>query len=158
MEHFAFANTLKFIFLFYISLFIYMRIIIYLYSHPSGPAGDNQTCIGDEVMADCYQSCWEQNQCGRCNWSGCYDERLFIFSIIEARYFLWLVACRIGHGNDLGVCWAVLEETYFWVTVHGAACNNSWIEIYENHWFVKQQLMLPEAIAAIITSFSHAFV
>lgn len=58
----------------------------------------------------------------------------------------------------LGVCWAVLEETYFWLTVHGAACNNSWIEIYENHWFVKQQLMLPEAIAAIITSFSHAFV
>ena len=39
----------------------------------------------------------------------------------------------------------------------GAACNNSWIEIYENHWFVKQQLMLPEAIAAIITSFSHVF-
>ena len=46
--------------------------------------GDNQTCIGDEVMADCYASCWEQNQCGRCNWSGCYDERLFIVSIIEA--------------------------------------------------------------------------
>ena len=45
--------------------------------------GDNQTCIGDEVMADCYESCWEQNQCGRCNWSGCYDERLFIFSVIE---------------------------------------------------------------------------
>ena len=97
----------------YLSLFIYMQIFIYLYSHPSGPAGDNQTCIGDEVMADCYQSCWEQNQCGRCNWSGCYDERLFIFSIIEARNFLRLVACRIGHGNALGVCWAVLEETYF---------------------------------------------
>ncbi|CAL1155053.1 unnamed protein product [Cladocopium goreaui] len=49
-----------------------------------GTAGDNQTCIGDEVMADCYESCWEQNRCGRCNWSGCYDERLFIFSVIEA--------------------------------------------------------------------------
>ena len=60
-------------------------------------------------------------------------------------------------GTILGVCWAVLEETFLWVTVHGAACNNSWIEIYENHWFVKQQLMLPEAIAAIITSFSHVF-
>lgn len=47
-----------------------------------GTAGDNQTCIGDEVMADCYESCWEQNKCGRCNWSGCYDERLFIFSVI----------------------------------------------------------------------------
>lgn len=60
-----------------------------------GTAGDNQTCIGDEVMADCYQSCWEQNQCGRCNWSGCYDERLFIFSIIEA---VSLVLC-IDHSR-----------------------------------------------------------
>lgn len=58
-----------------------------------------------------------------------------------------------------GVCSAVAEvETFFWMTVHGAACNNSWIEIYENPWFVKQHLMPPEVIAAIIASISYVFV
>jgi len=49
-----------------------------------GTAGDEQTCVKDEVTADCYASCWERGKCGNCNWSGCYDERLFVFSIIQA--------------------------------------------------------------------------
>ena len=49
-----------------------------------GTAGDEQTCIKDEVATDCYASCWEQGKCGSCNWSGCYDERLFVYSVIEA--------------------------------------------------------------------------
>ena len=49
-----------------------------------GTAGDEQTCVNDEVTADCYASCWEQGKCGSCNWSGCYDERLFVYSIIQA--------------------------------------------------------------------------
>ena len=48
-----------------------------------GTAGDDQTCVTDEVTADCYASCWEQSKCGSCNWSGCYDERLFIYSVIQ---------------------------------------------------------------------------
>mmetsp|Transcript_146575 Transcript_146575/g.207886 ORF Transcript_146575/g.207886 Transcript_146575/m.207886 type:complete len:395 (-) Transcript_146575:177-1361(-) len=48
-----------------------------------GTAGDDQTCVTDEVTADCYASCWEQSKCGNCNWSGCYDERLFIYSVIQ---------------------------------------------------------------------------
>lgn len=48
-----------------------------------GTAGDEQTCVNDEVTADCYASCWEQGKCGSCNWSGCYDERLFVYSIIQ---------------------------------------------------------------------------
>ncbi|CAJ1401104.1 unnamed protein product [Effrenium voratum] len=49
-----------------------------------GTAGDDQTCVADEVTPDCYASCWEQGKCGQCNWSGCYDERLFIYSVIQA--------------------------------------------------------------------------
>mmetsp|Transcript_51135 Transcript_51135/g.95803 ORF Transcript_51135/g.95803 Transcript_51135/m.95803 type:complete len:403 (-) Transcript_51135:208-1416(-) len=49
-----------------------------------GTGGDDQTCVTDEVTADCYASCFAQGECGSCNWSGCYDERLFVYSIIEA--------------------------------------------------------------------------
>eukprot|EP00438_Fugacium_kawagutii_P024188 Skav213510 [mRNA] locus=scaffold656:79335:80592:+ [translate_table: standard] len=49
-----------------------------------GTAGDEQTCVSDEVTADCYASCFEQGKCGSCNWSGCYDERLFVYSMIQA--------------------------------------------------------------------------
>lgn len=49
-----------------------------------GTAGDEQTCVQDEVTADCYASCWEQGKCGSCNWSGCYDEKLFVKAVIDA--------------------------------------------------------------------------
>ncbi|CAJ1404112.1 unnamed protein product [Effrenium voratum] len=48
-----------------------------------GTAGDDQTCVTDQVTAGCYASCWLQNRCGQCNWSGCYDERIFVSAVID---------------------------------------------------------------------------
>eukprot|EP00928_Gymnodinium_smaydae_P044305 TRINITY_DN29562_c0_g1_i1.p1 TRINITY_DN29562_c0_g1~~TRINITY_DN29562_c0_g1_i1.p1 ORF type:complete len:397 (-),score=41.78 TRINITY_DN29562_c0_g1_i1:83-1273(-) len=50
-----------------------------------GTAGDEQTCIPSIVgiFADCYASCRLRGRCGDCNWSGCYDEILFIRTLIE---------------------------------------------------------------------------
>jgi polyhydroxybutyrate depolymerase len=51
-----------------------------------GTAGDEQTCVPDIVgiFADCYASCRALGRCGDCNWSGCFDEKLFVRSVIQA--------------------------------------------------------------------------
>lgn len=51
-----------------------------------GTAGDEQTCIPLIVglFADCYASCRARGRCGDCNWSGCFDEKLFVRSVISA--------------------------------------------------------------------------
>lgn len=51
-----------------------------------GSAGDNQTCElkGVGTYYGCYTSCRKLQQCGRCNWSTCYDDVLFVSNVIEA--------------------------------------------------------------------------
>jgi len=51
-----------------------------------GTAADNQTCIAKQVGEDgaCYDSCKKLGRCGSCNWSSCYNEKLFVQRVIEA--------------------------------------------------------------------------
>lgn len=50
-----------------------------------GSAGDNSTCVPEGVGGEygCYKSCRALKQCGRCNWSTCYDDVLFIKTLIK---------------------------------------------------------------------------
>jgi len=51
----------------------------------AGSAGDNSTCIPimDRDLYACYKSCHSLKKCGRCNWSTCYDDVLFVKMVIE---------------------------------------------------------------------------
>jgi len=51
-----------------------------------GSGGDNETCVlaGVGAYHGCYKSCRKLKQCGRCNWSTCYDDVLFVRSVIAA--------------------------------------------------------------------------
>lgn len=51
-----------------------------------GSAGDNATCVPAGVGTEygCYKSCRALKKCGRCNWSTCYNDVLFIKTMIEA--------------------------------------------------------------------------
>ena len=43
-----------------------------------GTAGDNSTCSPDTQNSDCYKSCQALQLCGRCDWSTCYDDVVFV--------------------------------------------------------------------------------
>eukprot|EP00930_Biecheleria_cincta_P088198 TRINITY_DN77426_c0_g1_i1.p1 TRINITY_DN77426_c0_g1~~TRINITY_DN77426_c0_g1_i1.p1 ORF type:complete len:452 (+),score=56.59 TRINITY_DN77426_c0_g1_i1:74-1357(+) len=47
-----------------------------------GVGGDVSTCLESGVDYACYASCSQLNQCGRCNWSTCYDDRRFVHTIL----------------------------------------------------------------------------
>lgn len=47
-----------------------------------GTAGDNQTCTSSTI-GDCYRSCRIQHKCGRCNWSTCYNDELFVKTVMR---------------------------------------------------------------------------
>lgn len=50
-----------------------------------GP-GNNATCVLEGVGSGygCYNSCRKLKKCGRCNWSTCYDDVLFVTKMIQA--------------------------------------------------------------------------
>lgn len=43
-----------------------------------GTAGDNSTCVEGTEGSNCMYSCSRLGRCGRCNWSTCHDDVLFI--------------------------------------------------------------------------------
>lgn len=50
-----------------------------------GSAGNEATCVLNGVgqYYGCYKSCRELNKCGRCNWSTCYNDVLFVETLIK---------------------------------------------------------------------------
>lgn len=63
-----------------------------------GTGGDNSTCVQGTTDTSCHDSCIKLNQCGRCNWSTCYNDVAFIDQLLKSlestlcmdpsRYFL----------------------------------------------------------------------
>eukprot|EP00928_Gymnodinium_smaydae_P027047 TRINITY_DN2103_c0_g1_i1.p1 TRINITY_DN2103_c0_g1~~TRINITY_DN2103_c0_g1_i1.p1 ORF type:complete len:260 (-),score=34.47 TRINITY_DN2103_c0_g1_i1:519-1298(-) len=51
-----------------------------------GSASDNSTCIPQGVgdYYGCYKSCRALKKCGRCNWSTCYNDVLFVQTLLTA--------------------------------------------------------------------------
>lgn len=51
----------------------------------TGSNGNNQTCVpgGVGIYGGCYRSCRALKKCGRCNWSTCYDDVLFVKTLIN---------------------------------------------------------------------------
>jgi poly(3-hydroxybutyrate) depolymerase len=51
-----------------------------------GSAADNSTCVPGGVGDNygCYKSCRALKKCGRCNWSTCYNDVLFVKNMIDA--------------------------------------------------------------------------
>lgn len=52
----------------------------------SAGAAGNMTCVLEGVgdAYGCYRSCRKLKKCGRCNWSTCYDDVLFVRKLLEA--------------------------------------------------------------------------
>lgn len=51
----------------------------------AGSAGDNVTCVPTGVSGGgCYKSCRALKKCGRCNWSTCYNDVLFVKTVVAA--------------------------------------------------------------------------
>merc|ERR1719201_122774 len=51
-----------------------------------GSAADNATCLLDGVGNNygCYKSCRTLKKCGRCNWSTCYNDVLYVRAVLKA--------------------------------------------------------------------------
>jgi len=49
-----------------------------------GTAGDDSTCVSEGVGSEgaCYKSCQKLKKCGKCNWSTCYDDVLFVKTVL----------------------------------------------------------------------------
>mmetsp|Transcript_27386 Transcript_27386/g.80220 ORF Transcript_27386/g.80220 Transcript_27386/m.80220 type:complete len:335 (+) Transcript_27386:1-1005(+) len=45
--------------------------------------GDNSTCLAGTTGTGCHASCRSLGLCGRCSWSSCYDDKLFVLEMIR---------------------------------------------------------------------------
>jgi poly(3-hydroxybutyrate) depolymerase len=48
-----------------------------------GAAADNSTCVEGTTNAHCLASCQRLGRCGRCNWATCYDDSVFVKTLVE---------------------------------------------------------------------------